>query len=604
MLNKYDLFRGKNCIEKFVENLVKDCIFLFNNYLNKKNPINITKYDEIHFQNTNVCHICNKEIEKDNKVLDHDHIFYNESGSNYRGPACNSCNLNYITPKFIPVLFHNFSNYDCHLLIKELMKNRDNLVTIIPKTDENYISVSLKIHKKYIDSYNFSDKNFHPLEVRFLDSYKFLSSSLAVLTENLTDTDFKDLESFFPTKIEHLHLIRRKQFFPYDFINCWEKYDQETLPTREKFFNSLKNEEISQENYSHAKNIFEKFECKNLGEYSDLYLLLDTALLQIVIEQFRNISMKIYDLDPLYFFTLPGLSFSAALKYTKVEIELLDDIEMYQFFNSGIRGGICQSTIKNIKANHEFLENYNPSIEKNYPIMLDVNNQYGKVLQGNLPLNNFRFLDSASIENFDLNGAENDQNTGYVLEVDIDYPNEIHDKHNFFPFLPKNEKIPNSNDTKLLLTLENKTKYIIHIKNLCLAIQSGLKLKKIHRILAFHHCPWLKPYIEINTHLRSIAKSKFEQDFYKLMVNSIFGKTIENKMNRRKIYLVKTWNDYSIARKNNAQKLIANPFFKAITIFDETFAAMELNESQVVLNSPISVGFCVLELSKYLMYYF
>lgn len=195
-----------------------------------------------------------------------------------------------------------------------------------------------------------------------------------------------------------------------------------------------------------------------------------------------------------------------------------------------------------------------------------------------------------------------DSDIGYIFEVDLHYPRELHDKHNDYPFCPEKRSISGiTKNEKLLLTFYDKKNYIIHYSMLKLALEHGLMLKKVHRVLQFKQTAWLKPYIDLNTKFRAQANNDFEKNFYKLLNNAVYGKTMENLRLRSDIRLVNKW--YG-SGKNCGRNLIAQPNFKKCTIFDEDLAAIELHKTYILMNKPIIVGMCVLELSKVLMYKF
>lgn len=195
-----------------------------------------------------------------------------------------------------------------------------------------------------------------------------------------------------------------------------------------------------------------------------------------------------------------------------------------------------------------------------------------------------------------------DSNTGYVFEVDLQYPSNLHDTHNDYPFCPEKRSIPGiTKNDKLLLTFFDKNKYIIHYSMLKLALEHKLVLKKVHRVLQFKQSAWLKSYIDLNTRHRTLAVNKFEKDFYKLLNNAIYGKTMENLRLRSDIRLVNKWDG---SGRNCARNLIAQPNFKKCTILDEGLSVIEMHKSHILMNKPVIVGMCILELSKVLMYKF
>ena len=231
-------------------------------------------------------------------------------------------------------------------------------------------------------------------------------------------------------------------------------------------------------------------------------------------ENFRNTCLKVYELDPAHFLSLPGLAWQACLKKTNVELELLTDYDMLLMVEEGIRGGICRSIQRYSKANNKYMKNYGESKESSYIQYLDANNLYGWVMSQKLPVNDFKWIEDTSkineefIKNYDEN---NDK--GYILEVDVKYPKRLHKLHSDLPFLPKRMKIDRCE--KLVCNLLNEKKYVVHINSLKQALNHGLELKKIHRVIEFNQNAWLKPYIDMNTELRKVADNDFEKDFYK-----------------------------------------------------------------------------------------
>ena len=201
-----------------------------------------------------------------------------------------------------------------------------------------------------------------------------------------------------------------------------------------------------------------------------------------------------------------------------------------------------------------------------------------------LPTGDFKWM-----ENF------NDwRNRPCILEVDLVYSKELHDFHNEYPLAPESLKVGNVD--KLIPNLMNKERYVLHRDNMLLYESLGLKISKIHRGITFTESPWLKKYIDLNTGLRARATNNFEKDFFKLMNNAVFGKTMENIRNRVDIKL--------ITNEKEAKKLISKPNFHHRTIFTENLIAVHMKKTKVYYNKPIYLGLCVLDLSKTLMYDF
>ena len=279
-------------------------------------------------------------------------------------------------------------------------------------------------------------------------------------------------------------MLLRKGVYPYEYVDDWERFSEISLPSKEDFYSNLNMEDINGIDYRHANNVFKRFELENLGQYHDLYVQSDTLLLADVFKNFRDLCIKEYELDPPHFLSLPGLAFQACLKKTNIELELLTDYDMLLMVEEGIRGGICHSIHRYAKANNKYMKNYNNNEESSYIKYLDANNLYGWVMSKKLPVNGFKWLDSNEInEEFIKNFNESD-NKGYILEVDVKYPKRLHELHSDLPFLSERMKIDKCN--KLVCNLLNEKKYVTHINSLKQALNHGLKLKKIHRIIEFN----------------------------------------------------------------------------------------------------------------------
>ena len=365
-------------------------------------------------------------------------------------------------------------------------------------------------------------------------------------------------------------LLLRKGVYPYEYMDTWERFSEISLPSKDDFYSNLNMENINDIDYRHANNVFKVFKLENLGDYHDLYVQSDTLLLADVFNNFRNMCIKEYELDPAHFLSLPGLAWQACLKKTNIELELLTDYDMLLMVEEGIRGGICHSIHRYAKANNKYMKNYNINEESSYIQYLDANNLYGWAMSKKLPVNGFKWLDSNKInKEFIKNYNENDKK-GYILEVDVKYPKKLHDLHSDLPFLPERMEI--NKCKKLVCNLYDKKKYVVHIKPLKQALNHGLKLKKIHRVIEFNQKAWLKRYIDMNTELRKLPRNDFEKDLFKLMNNLVFGKTMENITKHRDIKLV----------SNNGQKgskLVSEPNFHAMNLISENLSIIEMKKN-------------------------
>ena len=564
------LYRGPNAVRVFMERMKEEAEKIFHLYKNVFPMRPLTLEEETDFLNAIVCHIFERELNTD-RVKDHDHLT-----GDYRGPAHSFCNLQYKMPHFLPVFIHNLSSYDGHFLVRELDYD-ERRIFIIPNTEEKYISFSKSIEN------NFS--------IRFVDTCRFMHASLAALSSNLSK--FKYTREIFAEKT---NLVSRKGVYPYDYTNSIDKLEETSLPAKEDFYNRLTDDHISDDDYAHACKVWDSFGCRTLGEYSDIYLKTDVMLLADVFENFRDVCFGAYKLDPAWYYTAPGLTFDAMLKHTEIELELLTDYNMILMIEKGIRGGISQCSKRYCEANNKYMANYDPESDSNFITYLDANNLYGWALSRPLPQNNFKWLTSDEIETLSVEQIPDDGKKGYILEVDLEYPQSLHDRHSDLPLCPENKIPPGGKHKKLLTTLESKEKYVIHYVNLKQAISLGLVLKKIHRVIEFDQSPWLKSYIDLNTDRRKLAENEFEKDFYKLMNNAVFGKTMENVRKRMNLELVTS--------EKRLEKLINKSIFLDRTIFTESLVAVHLRKSTIKMNKPIYIGFCVLDLSKTLMYDF
>ena len=330
----------------------------------------------------------------------------------------------------------------------------------------------------------------------------------------------------------------RKGVYPYEYMDNWERFNETSLPSKESFYSNLNMENIDDIDYRHGNNVFNIFKLNNLGDYHDLYVRSDTLLLADVFENFRDMCLKEYELDPAHFLSLPVLAWQACLKKTNAELELLTDYDMLLMIEEGITGGIYRSIHRYAKANNKYMKNYNNNEESSYIQHLDASNLYGWAMSKKLPVNGFKWIDNNEINEDFIKHYDENNDKGYIFEVDVKYPKRLHDLHSDLPFL--SERIEVNKCKKLVCSLFNKKKYVAHKNTLKQALNHGLKLKKIHRVIEFNQEAWLKPYIDMNTELRKLAKNDFEKDLFKLMNNSVFGKTMENIKKHRGIKLVTT----------------------------------------------------------------
>ena len=441
------------------------------------------------FERSNICWICSKLIDFDEKVRDHCHIT-----GKYRGCAHWGCNISLKITRKVPIIFHNLKGYDSHLIFKEL-SGFDCEISVIPNGLEKYMSFTL-------------NKN-----IAFIDSMLFMNYSLDKLNKNLSDSNFKYLSEEF--RGEKLELVKRKGVYPYEYFNSFEKFKETNLPDIDKLFSPLKDSDISEKEYQRASDVWKVFEIKNLGEYHDLCLKTDVLLLCDVFEKFINVCLKDYCLEPCHYFSSPGLSWDAMLKMTGIELQKIDNIDMHLFLEKGIRGGISYIS-----------KRYSKSDENTDIMYWDANDLYGWAMIQDC---GFKWLSNKEINEFDLNISENSL-IGYILEVDLEYCKELHDSHSDYPLCP--EKIEISNDMlskyckditnwygikvggvkKLIPNVGDKVKSVVPYKNLNYYLSLGMKLVKIHGILSFKQSNWLQKYVDFNTEKRKQSDDEFNKN--------------------------------------------------------------------------------------------
>jgi len=552
--NSFKIYTGKSAkdtMNHFVQTLNEEgqkLSQILTERLEKFKNHDLSLEEEKEFQNANDCHICKKKFSDiDIKVRDHCHIT-----GKFRGAAHNVCNLRVRTSLKIPVFFHNGSGYDFKHFIRKLYKI-DKDLKVLSQTEEKYYSISVNVAETNI-TFEFKDS------LRFL--LKSIDKSATVLYKKNSGglNNFKNLVSFFRENFtnisdEILELLVQKGVFPYEYLDSFERLNETEYPSFERFYDSLKEKHINEEDYNRGKKLFDYFKCKAFKEYMELYLRCDVLILADVFEAFRDMSMKHYGLDPAHYISSPGLSQDAMLKYTKAEPELLTDPDMLYMILEGIRGGLSGIMTRYVEANNKYMINYDPKKESSYLVPVDANNLYGDAMSFPLPYNKYKWCNKEELDYLSKNLLEipNDNSIGYHIRCDINYPKQLHDSHNDYPFFPEHKVITEkylspyqkrlanknlgsvSKTRKLVANLEDKHKIVVDYRTLKQAIQHGLILKKIHCAIKFNQKAWLKPYIDLNTKLRQESTSEFEKDFFKLMNNSVYGKKIENILKKQNI---------------------------------------------------------------------
>jgi hypothetical protein len=577
--------------------------------LRREEKMNLTDEQTKEYKKAKVCHICEQLIKPGQvKVRDHCHIT-----GEYRGAAHQDCNVNFNYKNFkLPVVIHNLKNYDAHFIIqycKRMTYKRYNKKTEETEDKEVPISVIANNQEKYM--------SFTIGRLKFIDSFQFLSSSLEKLTDNLKLGGYDNFKYTKRYMGDHWQMACEKGIYPYEYMDSFDRFKETQLPPKEKFYSALNESGINDEDYAKAKHVWQTLNMQTMKDYHDFYLKCDVFLLSDVFDTFRNAMLTSHKLDPIHYITLPSFSWDAALKQSKIELELLTEYEMHCMVEKGIRGGISVIAHRHAKANNKYMSMHDASKESSYIIYLDANNLYGEAMSQPLPFKGFQWCnDKFNVAAVNANPAilNTSENEGYILEVDMEYPAELHDTHNDFPLAVESMQIKNSmltewtkNQQKLLGLKENKTnklcatftnkeKYVLHSRNLQYYLEKGMRLTAIHRIIRFDQKPWLKEYIDVNTQLRKKAKTDFEKDLYKLLNNAVFGKTMENVRGRIEYEIVQS--------PKRARTITQSPKFKTFTIINEDMTGVQSHKAETHFNKPIYCGLAILDLSKLHMYRF
>lgn len=527
----------------------------------------------------------------------------------------------------IPVIFHNLSGYDSHLILKSF-RNIDsqlNGFSAIPLSGDKFMSFSTK-------------------GLQFIDSIRFMNERLETLVKNL--------KSAGPDKFIHLkqglqlyceankivwtdkilEMAMQKGEFPYEYFDHPQKFYETSLPPIDLFYTSLNDQSITEEEYSYAKEVWNNTNCKIMKDYHNLYLVQDVFLLSDVFEAFRGVCYAENQLDPLWYVSIPGYAYDSCFKHRgyhmydhreipfHVELFNKEQADMYLFIEDTIRGGISMTPGRYAKANHKYLDAYDEKQPGKHIVYYDANNLYGYAMSQYLPYAEYEWVQGEefnSVYQFAISekGIADNDPIGYILEIDGYFPDEVHDYLSDFPPAPIkqsidesmisqyskniNEKFGTNHDDetdKLMCTLEPHKLYKVHYRLLHLYIKLGFKPTKCHRILQFRQTSWMKDFVDMHTQKRRLATNDFQKDFHKLVVNSTYGKSIQNNRKHRQVKSI-TWETYN-------EKMKWDPFLKDRQIITEDFVLAYYRMRQANLNSAISVGASILEHSKWLMYDF
>ena len=611
---------GYDCIEKFLDwlelqsteiDLILDTCY---------QPLVMTDENWTHFHAQEYCGMCGVEFTEEitMKVRHHDHL---KPDNNYLGAYCTSCNLARATQtaKNVPVIAHNFGKYDAKLLLRCLsIRNRQNRTSrfkVIQKSAENNIVIFFD-QWMFLDSYNWLSSSLRNLiEIRLKDEIVIREHDDYPSAEN--DVVFPLLLAYAGNDLRKYKLLCRKQVFPYNMVTSQEALLINELPEKSQFYDDIKKEDISEQDWQHACDVWRTFECKTLEDFLRIYLSVDVLTLGELFENYRKMSHEDFSLDPTYYFSLAHFSFNAMLKYTNVEFELIQDLEIYNFIRANIRGGLTFVGTRYAEANLPHLDNFDPEkprIELKY---FDARGLYAHCLRRPLPIGEYRWLTDAEIREIDLirlgagiGRSSSDEQRGFIFEVDLSFPDDTHDYFRDFTPLPEHKTPDVSQWTqyqqdlakkcgqaryrkttkKLISHLGRRLNYVIHGEHLRVCLKLGVQLDKIHRVLCFKQAPWARPYIDYVAEKRKHSQSTFESNNHKLTMNSIFGYFLCDASRRADTRIVNT--------SKQLLRLTRKPTFKNIQIYDKQLACVDMQRSNVLMKSPLAAGFTILELSK------
>jgi hypothetical protein len=585
------LYRGDDACKKFINAVCeeqKKIEKIINERREKYENHKLTKEEEKKFKKAKKCYLCNCEI-KGEKIREHCHLT-----GKYRGASCNDCNLEYVNKneKKLICMSHNL-NYDGAFILAEAQDFTEN-IDIISTTEEKFMC-------------------FEFCKLIFKDTFKFLTMSLESLVEIMDKKDLLFTKEYYEDKFK---LAMRKGVYPYEWVDDMKKFESNGLPDYEKFYSSLRNENVDKKDYEYAKKSYELLKCKNFGDYHDHYLRLDVLLLCDVFENFRKKCKDYLKVDPCNYVSIASVAYDGFLlimKKNNKDVKTVENEEVKEFYERHKLGAICQVMgKKHVKANNKYMKDeYDPKKESNFILYIDANALYAWAMTQKLPN---KILGKENISMDEIRNLKDDGKYGYTVCCDLSFPKEFHDKFNGYVPAPvrraidKNEisdhqkeilkanGIENKDKSeKVILDLIEKKEYIVDFRLLKLYEKMGVKVDKIHYGYKYEMDYVIKDYIEMNTKKRIESKNEFDKAYFKLLSNIIYGKMLQDVMGQNDTILTK--ND------EKAQKLMGYNTFKDLS-YQNGFYTIQMEKKKVKFNKATYLGTTILDMSKYLMYDF
>ena len=614
---------GENLSEDLVNSLMNDFRKLMEEEKKKWNsePV-LTKSEVKDYLSKKKCMFCDAEFGSKNRFgtdvqkvrhhrwntsVEYDN-FKNVVKSNYIGAACQACNLRISLKRAtLPVYAHNAGKYD-HKFVLHGIKDNLSSPNILARGGENIIQI-LVGERGGKETY----------KLAFRDSINFLKGSLDNLSSSLTesgyslnilDTFLKDQCGLSSTAVE---MCKRKGVFPYDYITDESVLNDTKLPSKSEFYNTLKDKEVSDEDYEFAQTLFKEARCSTLKDYLELYLRVDVLLLAEVMQNFRGVIYKEYGLDPAHMITTPSLAMQAALYHNKLSLQLIHDMDTQTLFENSIRGGFTSVVKKHVEVNSEYNNNYDKEKSISSAVFLDVNSLYPTVMCNKLPYGECRELSEDEVASFAIDSVNTDGDKCYACLVDYCIPDNVKEETDDLP-LSIHHKIVTENDVSdytknLMKELNSKlpkqktlvadhspqNSHLISLVFLQLLMSLGLQVTKIRRIFEFKQDFIFKSFIEKNINLRKNAENYWTKNLFKLMSNAIYGKTLFNpRKNELKTKLINS--------KERYEKVMTNPLLHSCYSIDQDSVIMKFHASRIVLKHPLYIGWFILEHSKAFMY--
>ncbi|KAK3932353.1 hypothetical protein KUF71_012426, partial [Frankliniella fusca] len=577
---------GEDCASKFLTEIKEYHEALEKSTHAKIKPLTSEQTELMQNPNT-LCGLCKESVPKQLRCAHHSHVT-----GEFLGLMCRSCNLRLQLVRDMPILFHGGGNYDFLLITRALEKvvEKKDDIKIIAKSSERFTCIQWG-------------------RLKFIDSFNLLGESLANFASILENEDFRITKTFFPES-EKFSLVTAKMPFPYKYFTGMDVLAETSLPPQDAYDDDLSQTPCSSEKYEKAKKIWQTFGLKNLRELVSLYIRTDVCLLSDCVQSFRFKLFEKFGMDLAHFISLPSYSWTACLKTTALEVELLTDGEMYRFFERASFGGFVTVANQHARANNKLCSSYDPSKPTSWLLYWDATSLYGsRMYFEKFPTGSFKFLSEQEVQNFDFENVDCEEEWGFLIEATFSFPPEIHDYLNCYPPCPEKLLIDceelsdrskliatlldvnlNTKVKKLVATLHPHVNYVLPLKNLQTISKLGVRIDKITRILTFKQARILAPFVELCTKMRKEAKSKLESDVAKKIINSTFGFTLKNQLKERDIRLV--------YNKKQLSRLVGSTLFERATTFGESSAIVEMRRPVVNLTSPIFIGIQILAFSK------